>query len=390
MSSKSLLPIFFMIFCLEINAQKFRGVVTTKVYAEKGKIENKVPDFQEKEDGIFSMTSKVIGIVDTVFNTYSICGDTVIQLQNYDLGIERAYAAQVGVEFYLGGGELRLPAYFFKHKAPPSSLEVANKGDWSKPKRKYRKRGYNNKWVSQFNPRYGFISDIDTSLSYGWAGHQQGMLNHLFPSKGVHRKMIENRGDDVWMYEYNYQVIDTMTCENIVDRFEFKVEDDSGVEDFVKSLMMTKDIIPKDEREPLILFDAVDQYNTPVMQKNLIGQITYIDFWASWCKPCIKEMPDLKKISDHYDAKDVRVISISIDTEQQVLGWRKAMDKYKIDWDSWRIDERTTKVFFDEYNMGGVPRYMLLDREGKVMNANAPRPSNSSIIEWLDEQIIEY
>ncbi len=390
MLRKPLLFILFTHFWFVLTAQEFRGIITTKVYAEKGEIENQIPDIQELEDGTFSMTSKVIGIVDTVFNTYSICGDTVVQLQNYDSGIDKAYSAQLGDKFYLAGGDFRLPGYFFRHKAPPSGLEVANKGDWSKPKKEYRRLGYNNQWVSQFNPRYAFISDIDTSLSYGWAGHQQGMLNHLFPTKGVHRKMIENHGDDVWIHDYKYQVIDTLSCDRMVDLFEFKEEEETGVDEFMRSRMMTKGIIPLDEREALIPFDAVDQYETPVLQKGLSGQLTYIDFWASWCEPCIKEMPDLKKLREHYDEKEVRIISISIDTKQQVLAWRKAMDKYKIDWDSWRIDERTTKMFFDEYNMGGVPRYMLLDHEGNVMNANAPRPSNPSIIEWLDEQIIEY
>ncbi len=280
--------------------------------------------------------------------------------------------------------------YYFKLVAPPSPLEKANKSKWEQPKRKYRKQGYNSFWALPLEPSRNFNVNIDTAVTYGWMGHKQGLLNHLFPSKGVHRKVREDLMNAVWIYEYDYRYVEAYSCDSLINTFETKSDEVVDIDDIFKGGPQSKDIIPKEDREAFVAFEAVDQYDTPVVQKELSGSLTYIDFWASWCKPCLMEMPHLAKLKEHYNETDVRVVSISIDTEKQALAWRKAMDKYKIDWDSWRVNGSFNCELCKEYDIGAIPRYFLLDREGKVMNANAPRPSNPSIIEWLDEQIIEY
>lgn len=390
MSPKYLLLVLLITLCSLSNAQEFRGIVSVKVYAEKGKVKVLAPNKEEFDDGILSPSLINMKEVDTVIHSYYICRDTVFHLRRYDSGSTVAKSTQIGPDFYLASSSVGRGDYYFKFRAPPSQLETANKGKWKRPKRKLRKQGYNGHYEMPLNPQYYFQTVIDTSVTYSWMGHDQGLLNHLFPLKGVHRRVREGRTDDVWIHDYHYELIESLSCDSLYDTFQVRDEEVVDLDSLFKIGVVNKDIIAKEERKSFISFEAVDQYDIPVVQKELAGSLTYIDFWASWCEPCLKEMPHLAKLQEHYSDTDVRVVSISIDTKNQALAWRKAMDKYKVDWDSWRVNGSFDCELCQEYNIGSIPRYILLDRDGKVMNANAPRPSNPSIIEWLDEQIIEY
>lgn len=372
-----------------IQAQEFRGIVSTKVYAEKGEVRVLAPFKEELDEGIISEAVLQTREVDTVYHEYYVCSDTVFHLKKYDSESLVAESAQIGPDFYLASVDYNEVESYFKFRAPPSQLEKANNGKWKRPKRRFRKQGYNGFWEMPLNPLYYFQTVLDTSVSFGWLNHEQGLLNHIFPVNGVHRKVREGRKDAVWIHEYSYELIESLSCDSLYGTFQLKDDEVVNIDSLFRGGVIDKDIIPQEERKPFKPFDAVDKYDIPVIQREPNGSLTYIDFWASWCKPCLMEMPYLSKLSEHYSDSDVRVVSISIDTEEQALSWRKVMDRYKIDWDSWRVNGGFDCQLCQEYDIGAIPRYILLDRDGKVMNANAPRPSNPSIIEWLDEQIIE-
>ena len=57
--------------------------------------------------------------------------------------------------------------------------------------------------------------------------------------------------------------------------------------------------------------------------QDLSGKLIYIDVWATWCGPCLKEMPSLKKLVKEYKGKNVEFVSISIDHKKDYEKWRK-------------------------------------------------------------------
>ena len=123
---------------------------------------------------------------------------------------------------------------------------------------------------------------------------------------------------------------------------------------------------------------------------NLKGTYVYIDIWATWCNPCIAEIPALKKLEKKYHSKNIQFVSISIDDQRTAGSWEKAASK----WRAMVKDKNLTGIqlhagqdqqFVQEYLVTGIPRFLLVDPEGNIVNSNAPRPSNPALETLFNE-----
>lgn len=88
-----------------------------------------------------------------------------------------------------------------------------------------------------------------------------------------------------------------------------------------------------------------------------------LDFWASWCGPCRKELPNVKKAYEAYKDKGFEVVSISIDKDEKA--WRKALQEEGMAWPNFR-DQGVADLF----KVKSVPTVYLLDSEGKIVASN--------------------
>ena len=88
-----------------------------------------------------------------------------------------------------------------------------------------------------------------------------------------------------------------------------------------------------------------------------------LDFWASWCGPCRKSIPQLKEIYGKYADQGLEIISISIDKNK--ADWTKAVDEEQLPW-CCLLD--TKNVFNEKYNGRAVPTFVLVDGQGIVVN----------------------
>lgn len=96
------------------------------------------------------------------------------------------------------------------------------------------------------------------------------------------------------------------------------------------------------------------------------GTTTLLEFWASWCAPCIEEMPFIKRTYAKYHSKGFNVLSISIDADKQ--SWLNAMEKESMPWGQ-LLDQNSEA--FRMYNLTGVPSSLLIDEDGKIILLNA-------------------
>lgn len=119
--------------------------------------------------------------------------------------------------------------------------------------------------------------------------------------------------------------------------------------------------------------------------EDLKGKVIYVDFWGSWCRPCLGEMPAAKKMKEHFkDQPGVAFVYISIDDNED--NWREMIEKQEIKgihlyskgWES-----QAPKA----YLVRGIPRYVLIDREGKLIDANMSRPSSPATIKRIEEAL---
>ncbi|TBN00913.1 TlpA family protein disulfide reductase [Hyunsoonleella flava] len=104
------------------------------------------------------------------------------------------------------------------------------------------------------------------------------------------------------------------------------------------------------------------------------GAYVFIDIWATWCGNCYGEMPYLKKLEQEY--KDVVFLSIAWKDDESK--WRKIIKKESLT----GVQLFATKEdnsFFEEYAVNGIPRYILIDPEGNIVDHNTPRPSDDKL-----------
>lgn len=122
------------------------------------------------------------------------------------------------------------------------------------------------------------------------------------------------------------------------------------------------------------------------------GKYVYVDVWATWCGPCKAEIPSLKKVEAAYHDKNIKFVSLSLDNSRTHGGsWEKAVE----DWKAMIADKELGGVqiiapengeseFVSGYKVSGIPRFILIDPNGNVVNADAPRPSSPKLTELFN------
>lgn len=114
------------------------------------------------------------------------------------------------------------------------------------------------------------------------------------------------------------------------------------------------------------------------------GNIIYIDFWASWCVPCRDEMPFANQLKKRYEGKNVKFIYLSKDQDENA--WLKAFDELAMDQNySFLLSPKTDKDFSKSINLTFIPRYLLLDADGRIIDGDAARPSDQNLILKIEE-----
>ena len=117
------------------------------------------------------------------------------------------------------------------------------------------------------------------------------------------------------------------------------------------------------------------------------GQFVYIDFWATWCAPCIKEIPAQQKLIESYKDKNIAFLAISIDTD--IENWKTFLVSH--------ASENCIQLFGNggfssevatAYQLRGIPAYVLIDPDGKIIDVAAPSPSSPEIRKLLDSLLI--
>ena len=118
------------------------------------------------------------------------------------------------------------------------------------------------------------------------------------------------------------------------------------------------------------------------------GKIILLDFWASWCGPCRSEMPFSAKLRDEYKGKDVVFIYIS--TDESKRNWLNAnMEEGLNTKSSFLFANFTNASFKKQFQINTIPRYMLIGRDGRIINANAPRPSSPKLKELINKNLLK-
>ena len=131
-------------------------------------------------------------------------------------------------------------------------------------------------------------------------------------------------------------------------------------------------------REPAPHFAYPSLEGDTVSLASLKGSYVYIDAWATWCGPCIRQIPYLKTLQQAYDPSDVRFVSISLDKSRKKDKWRKFVNKRDLGGiQLFANGEGFNSSFARSYVVNSIPRFILIGPGGKIIDPVAQRPSGN-------------
>jgi thiol-disulfide isomerase/thioredoxin len=113
----------------------------------------------------------------------------------------------------------------------------------------------------------------------------------------------------------------------------------------------------------------------------LKGKQIYIDIWSTSCGPCKKEFEYNEKLKETLKNKDVEILYISLDSDQNKDRWENMIKYYNLKGNHIRANEKLEADLERELGRFGIPRYLIIDKQGNIVNSDAPRPSNLSELE---------
>ncbi|WP_134088619.1 TlpA disulfide reductase family protein [Olivibacter sp. XZL3] len=116
---------------------------------------------------------------------------------------------------------------------------------------------------------------------------------------------------------------------------------------------------------------------------DLKGKYVYIDVWATWCMPCRQEIPYLQQLEKEYEHKNIMFVSISIDVEKARDAWKKMIAENNMGGIQLLAPKAGKSDFIEQYMIRGIPRFILIDPQGNIVSANAPRPSEKEAVQNL-------
>jgi len=118
---------------------------------------------------------------------------------------------------------------------------------------------------------------------------------------------------------------------------------------------------------------------------DLKGKYVYIDVWATWCRPCLAQIPALKELEKEYRGKNIEFVSISTDKPDKHEAWINMINAKGMS--GIQLYAGTDQSFQQAFQINSIPRFLFIGPNGEIINSNAPRPSQKDAIKALfDEQ----
>jgi thiol-disulfide isomerase/thioredoxin len=174
------------------------------------------------------------------------------------------------------------------------------------------------------------------------------------------------------------------TTDSTVDEFYNKLislsTDEAFKTELSKKYKILKTLSPGNSSPKFAYKNAAGEV---VALDDLKGKLVYVDVWATWCGPCKREIPNLKALELEFRKKAVAFVSISIDKQTDYKKWLEMVKEMELEGIQLFADKDWSSDFVKNYAIDGIPRFILIDKQGNIISADAPRPSSGDEIKNL-------
>lgn len=254
--------------------------------------------------------------------------------------------------------------------------------------------------------KYSFKDDSLVFYNYYRSYISAKISNHLSKIK----KIVE-AGGTIPDYRVEFDTIESLGCLNnsilkyflltklegmmntsnyetivkYVDKYKIRTGDTNAV-----SELLNEHRINLSQNGNLLLEDL---YGKPVNFDEMLlqnkGKVIYVDFWASWCAPCHASMTHALALREYYERKDV--VFLYLGYNDNVGPWRNAIKSLGINGNSknYIITNSKTARMINDLRIKTIPRYLLFNKQGKLVHPNAPGPEGEAIRKELNQLLIE-
>jgi peroxiredoxin len=124
-------------------------------------------------------------------------------------------------------------------------------------------------------------------------------------------------------------------------------------------------------------FTLKDEHGRQVSLSSLKGKVVYLDFWGVYCGPCMAEINDhTAQLHEKYKDKNVVFVNICVDASD--AEWKNTLFKSQLK--GVNLLTQFSDPICSTYNIAGIPHYFLIDQAGRIVDNNAPRPSQGNTL----------
>ena len=123
-----------------------------------------------------------------------------------------------------------------------------------------------------------------------------------------------------------------------------------------------------------------------ITPSNFGGKVLVLNFWASWCAPCVQEIPSLNRIQKMFASQGLVVLGVNVDSKEEL--YRNMLRRFQVSFQTARDPQENISYQYGTYK---VPESYIIDRNGKVLQKYAGLPDvNGEWKVWTDPEIVNY
>ncbi|MEO9571360.1 MAG: TlpA disulfide reductase family protein [Polaribacter sp.] len=268
--------------------------------------------------------------------------------------------------------------------------------------------GYHRQWAHKrgYKPSKGFLAelkgaDLDNGVDFKFSGAYKEMVNRHYNKKiyalsradsleyGLQAVTVYSKipnqtiKNELIFKKAEYDLYQTVDFEKFYNIF---INASTNEENNAKITKIYKEFKKLNKGQPSPKFTNYEKHSGGTLSlDDLKGQYVFIDVWATWCVPCIKEIPDLKRIEKAYHGKNISFLSISVDKSKDYDKWKKMVVDKDLGGIQVIADNGFESQFISDYIIKSIPRFILIDPNGIIVTQNAPRPSDPELIDLFNE-----
>jgi len=179
---------------------------------------------------------------------------------------------------------------------------------------------------------------------------------------------------------------------SLISDYKSLVRDNPLKKQFLEDYQLAYDRLYKSKLSSKSILNDATKLPPNALVKNILekyrGKVIYLDIWATWCLPCILEMANSKKLRNQFIGKDVVFLYLCISSPTETT-WQNLIAGHNIEGEHYFLSNAQSVELGREFNIRTIPRYLIIDKDGNVANAEAAYPSSTKTLAEIEGLLLK-